>query len=300
MSEEQASVLRKVEEKADAVLQEDNSESMNAFIDSLADPVLNVGMQTTGLPLCELEGLDKSLRGLRGMISIQESKRVAAEEEIKRYEEKIQWAAQEEKRTGTPADREVLDDYRKKLEEGKDHLKAVESSLNDLKGESRQQVRAIKELIGRVLREDTSLASKVREIFREQGIMIGAIIAALGAIIAALVEGLTGGTSGGSAGGAAGSSGGDGGDKPRSARKRAFDALAKGLRWLGDKAATALPGIIGSVVSFLLKGVAAVATWLGSNLWAVLIGVRGIAYGVLQWAVRDRGHQTNKTKSKSK
>ena len=75
-----------------------------------------------------------------------------------------------------------------------------------------------------------------------------------------------------------GSSGTGDGDKksPRSAAKRAFDAMASALKWLASKAAAALPGIIGAVVSFLLKSAATVATWLGANLWAVLLVVGGV------------------------
>ena len=274
LSPKQVSALKTANVEADAFLQAeggtishgDDSQEMNAFIASLADPVLkNSGTQTSGLPLRELEGLDKALQSIRGTIAIQEAKRVEYAKDVKRYEEKLEFSR------GNAAPPEVIEDYTKKLDEAWNGLEAAESSLKNLRGQAHNQVQSVKDLIGRVLREDTSLASKLREIFREQGITITAIITALGAIIAALVEGLTGGGSSAGAEGGGSSSGGDGGDKPRSAVKRAFDAMAKGLRWLAGKAAAALPGIIGSVVSFLLRGVAAVATWLGSNTWALLV-----------------------------
>ena len=177
-----------------------------------------------------------------------------------------------------------IDKERQNLTKARDELAGIKESISILQGQARSQVQAVKDLVGRLLREDTSLAEKLRTIFREQGITIAAIITALGAIIAALVEGLTGG------GGSSGSSGSGDGDKksPRSAAKRAFDAMASGLKWLASKAAAALPGIIGAVVSFLLKGAAAVASWLGANLWAVLMVVGAVAYGVVQRALRDR------------
>ena len=45
--------------------------------------------------------------------------------------------------------------------------------------------------------------------------------------------------------------------------------------WLA-RAAAALPGIIGSIVSWLLSLLGKTAVWLSSNLWAVLLAVGGL------------------------
>lgn len=297
-SEKEMAALRRVANESDDILQAgpsgNISKSLEELGESLANPILDpsrisTGSQTTGLPLRELEGLDKTVQSIQGQIAVQEAKRSELQQSIYRVEGKLRELEQEEQRTGEPTDPQVLDREEKLLQGYRDSLEAVESSLADLRGEARKQVRAIKDLIGRILREDTSLAEKIRTIFLEQGVTIGAVVAALGAIIAAIVEGLTGG----------GATGATAGGKPSpagsSAAKKAFDALANGLKWLAGKAAAALPGIIGSVVSYLLRGAAAVVSWLGSNLWAVLLMVGGVAYGVINRAVRDRRRRIDKT-----
>jgi len=41
--------------------------------------------------------------------------------------------------------------------------------------------------------------------------------------------------------------------------------------WLAGKAAAALPGVIGAIVSWLLKTAGSVAVWLAGNLWALAV-----------------------------
>jgi len=40
---------------------------------------------------------------------------------------------------------------------------------------------------------------------------------------------------------------------------------------LAGKAAAALPGVIGAIVSWLLKAAGSVAVWLAENLWALTV-----------------------------
>ena len=50
-------------------------------------------------------------------------------------------------------------------------------------------------------------------------------------------------------------------------------AHGRALAYLAGKAAAALPGIIGSMVSWLLSTLGKTATWLAENLWAMVIAV---------------------------
>ena len=68
------------------------------------------------------------------------------------------------------------------------------------------ELQEICETIAKVLDKDTSLAEKIRTLFREQGITIASILTAIGMAIGVLVEVLLPGASGG--GGAATSGGG--------------------------------------------------------------------------------------------
>ena len=51
---------------------------------------------------------------------------------------------------------------------------------------------------------------------------------------------------------------------------------------LGIKAAQALPGIIGGVISWILNRVKEVVGWLSQNLWALIVGVGGLIYMVMR------------------
>lgn len=58
--------------------------------------------------------------------------------------------------------------------------------------------------------------------------------------------------------------------------KKNLQSLGRVLAKLAGKAAAALPGIIGSIVSWLLTLLAKTAGWLAENLWAVVVAVGGL------------------------
>ena len=55
-------------------------------------------------------------------------------------------------------------------------------------------------------------------------------------------------------------------------------ALASLLGKLGMKAAEALPGIIGGIISWILNRVKDVVGWVLQNLWALVVGIGGLIY----------------------
>ena len=68
-----------------------------------------------------------------------------------------------------------------------------------LEGRLRNQITSFKETIAKVLDKDTSLAERIRTLFREQGIMIAFILTAIGMAIGVLAEALLPGDGGASA-----------------------------------------------------------------------------------------------------
>ena len=129
-----------------------------------------------------------------------------------------------------------------------------------------------------MLDKDTSLGEKIRTLFREQGIMIDSILMAIRMAIRVLVEALLPG-----GGGAAVASGGA--EPPPKDKKglkewvrNQLKALAFLLDQLGVKAAEALPGIIGSIISWILNRVKDVVGWVSQNLWALVVGIGGLIY----------------------
>ena len=55
-------------------------------------------------------------------------------------------------------------------------------------------------------------------------------------------------------------------------------ALASLLAKLGMKAAEALPGIIGGIISWILNRAKDVVGWVSQNLWALVVGIGGLIY----------------------
>ena len=135
---------------------------------------------------------------------------------------------------------------------------------------------SFKETIAKVLDKDTSLGEKIRTLFREQGITIASILTAIGMAIRVLVEALLPG------GGAI--SGGGGEPPPKDEKglkgwiRNQLKALASLLGRLGMKAAEALPGIIGGIISWILNRAKDVVGWVSQNLWALVVGIGGLIY----------------------
>ena len=80
-------------------------------------------------------------------------------------------------------------------------MKTGQESIHLLKGRLKHQITSFKETIAKVLNEDTSLAKKIRTLFREQGIPIAPILTAIGMAIGFMVEALFPGGSGVGGGG---------------------------------------------------------------------------------------------------
>ena len=128
-----------------------------------------------------------------------------------------------------------------------------------------------------MLDKDTSLGEKIRTLFREQGITIASILMAIGMAIGVLVEALLLG-----GGAATESGGGEPPPKDEEGLKRwirnKLKALASLLGKLGMKAAEALPGIIGGIISWILNRAKDVVGWVSQNVWALVVGIGGLIY----------------------
>ena len=154
----------------------------------------------------------------------------------------------------------MREDITKRISDLNEDLKVRQESIDILKSRLKNQITSFKETIAKVLDSNTSLAEKVRTLFREQGIMIASILMAIRMVISVLVEALLPG------GGAAATSGG-GGEPPKDKSglkewiRNKLKALALLLGGLGIKAAEALPGIIGGIISWILNRAKDVVGW---------------------------------------
>ena len=99
------------------------------------------------------------------------------------------------------------------------------------------------------------------------------ILTAIGMTISTLVLALTGG--GGGAGGATPPAPTDKGGVKEWVKKQ-LKALATLLGKLAGKAAAAIPGIIGSVVTWLLSTAGKAVGWLAEHTWALFLAIGGL------------------------
>ena len=98
----------------------------------------------------------------------------------------------------------MKEDITKRIDDLNKDLKVRQESINLLKDRLKSQITSFCETIAKVLDKDTSLAEKIRTLFRGQGITIASILTAIGMAIGVLVEALLPG-----GGGAATSGGGE-------------------------------------------------------------------------------------------
>ena len=170
----------------------------------------------------------------------------------------------------------MKEDITNRIDALNDELATTQESSNFLKGRLKNQITSFKETIAKVLDKDTSLGVKIRTLFREQGITIASILMAIGMAIEVLAEALF-------PGGAAAASGG-GKPPPKDEKglkgwvRSKLIALASLLGRLGMRAAEALPGIIGGIISWILNRAKDVVGWVSQNLWALVVGIGGLIY----------------------
>ena len=93
------------------------------------------------------------------------------------------------------------------------------------------------------------LRERVKEIFKKYGVTVTAIVIAAGVTIGAVVGAIT------------------------NALKATGKALGKGLKDIGSKIASALPGFIGSIVSFLFKAAGQAIGFLAEHTWLLILAV---------------------------
>ena len=270
----QASMLNKAEEelpsesditKADDI---DLQEIMKNAMKSTEDLITHFKGQET-LSMSELLELNKQLKNIRGLLKVEVAKKVKLEEHIKKERCKLE----ELREHPEEYDDGIRGDIMNQLAKLNDELKFRQETISLLKGRLKNQITSFKATITKVLDKDTSLAEKVRMLFREQGIMIVSILTAIGMAIGVLVEALLPG-------------GGGGGSMPppkdekgvKEWLRNKLKALASLLGRLGMKAAEALPGIIEAIISWILNRVKEVVGCVSQNVWALVVGSGGLLY----------------------
>ena len=242
--------------------------SMKLIETSLTETGAEASTQTGGLTLRELEGLDKELRTISGSLRFAIAKSVAKQVDIDRENGKLEEMANDE----TYSD-EQREEVRARLQRFQDEQKAITDQIRILKGRYSNQIYQIRELIMKFLDKETgTLGERIRTLFKEQGITIISILTALGMTLGVLIEALLGGPSTTSTPASQSTTTSDKKGGAREWIKNKLKALLQLPGKLADKALASLPGIIGSILSWILNRAKEVIGWLSQNLWAVITG----------------------------
>ena len=136
--------------------------------------------------------------------------------------------------------------YRDRLDDLNTKKQARLEVLSQNRKDLQTQVARIRQTLEKVLYQNTSLAERIRTLFREKGVTIFLILIALSVTISTIVLAITGVFGGGS---------GTGGSSPKNegALKKWLDSLVDALKRLAGKAVEALPAIVGSVIGAILS-----------------------------------------------
>ena len=151
---------------------------------------IELGERDKLLPLRELEGLDKQLRIIKGSLKVTIAKRIDIEG----------WIENKERKLNEIQDPSYSDDQRNMIE---DRIRTLRGGLTErneeidiLKGEASKQINQIRRSIMKFLdKESGMLGERIRNLYKEQGIMIVSILITISMAIGVLIEAVLGGPS---------------------------------------------------------------------------------------------------------
>ena len=257
--------------------------SMKLTETSLTEIGVEASTQTGGLTLRELEGLDKELRMISGSLRSAIAKSMAKQVDIDKENRKLEEMTNDE----TYSD-EQREEVRARLQRFQDEQKAINDQICILKGRYSDQIYQIRESIMIFLdKEAGTFGERIRTLFKEQGITIVSILTAVGMAIGVLIEALLGGPSTSTPTSQSTTTS----DKKGGAReliKNKLKALSQLLGKLADKALASVPGIISSIISWILNRAKEVVGWLSQKLWALITGVGVLIYTYFMTKARRR------------
>jgi hypothetical protein len=197
-----------------------------------------------------------------------------------------------------------IERYEERLRSLREQREAHIAAIASIRGNLRSQITRIRDTIDKVLNIDRSLGEKLRTIFIEQGVTIISLAAAVSAILAAIITALTSAVGSVTQAATGGGATPDKPDRPGNPAEpdtpdQPPDApsepagvkeyLKRALRWfsqlmkkLATKALAALPGILGSIVSYLLTLLGGAASWLAQNLLIFVLAMIAIVAAELR------------------
>ena len=164
---------------------------------TINDPQIDVAWVTQARR--ELAGVWEAMTRSRDELANNLAKLCAIDDRKSEVEKHL---ARERRKLTETDNTEIQQDIRDRMEKLKGELSDIElerqarlEALSMNRAALRSQINRIRETIRRLLHEDKTLAERIRNLFREQGITIASILTAIGMTISTLVLSVTGGGS---------------------------------------------------------------------------------------------------------
>ena len=293
-------------------------ENLTNFLEASAQTELELGPPGS-LPFRELAGLDRSLRNMRTTVLKMTSDREVKKLQVKKLKDELSTVSYDD---GEVQFSENLQEKTEKIKTLEEEIEVLDSEIREYDGKFRSQFQRIKQTIDKMLHQDLTLGEQIQTLFREQGITIASVITALGLAIGMIINSILS---------AAKSIVNptpspkptpkpDPTPKPKPKPtptpeptpepgikgwiKQQLQKIANLLSKVADKMLIALPGIIGSVVSFVLKAASTAVGFISEHLWLLIVALVGLLYNYLSSSLSQPGLSQsphyNRSKSNTK
>ena len=267
-------------------------ENLTNFLEASAQTELELGPPGS-LPFRELAGLDRSLRNMRTTVLKMTSDREAKKATLRQLKDEISKVSYDD---GEVQFDENLQEKTEKIKTLEEEIEVLDSEIREYDGKFRSQFQRIKQTVDKMLHQDLTLGEQIQTLFREQGITIASVITALGLAIGMIINSILS---------AAKSIVNptpspkptpkpDPTPKPKPTPeltpepgikgwiKQQLQKIANLLSKVADKMLIALPGIIGSVVSFVLRAASTAVGFIAEHLWLLVVALVGLLYNYVQ------------------
>ena len=210
------------------------------------------------LPMRELLGLDAALQRIQGEFVNGTAKLTELEKSIAELQDV----------------EEPTEQQKQRLEQLKEQYDVRLESLSQIKGKLSTQLARMRQTIDKVADGDRTLKERLKILWREQGLTIVSVLTAIGMTISTLVLALLP---------ASGSGGGSTPHKVRDWVKKSLASLARLFGKLAKWALKALPGVIGSILSWIFSLFKKVVTYAAEHAYAALgFAVAAVSYLVFR------------------
>ena len=267
-------------------------ENLTNFLEASAQTELELGPPGS-LPFRELAGLDRSLRNMRTTVLKLTSDREAKKATLRQLKDEISKVSYDD---GEVQFDENLQEKTEKIKTLEEEIEVLDSEIREYDGKFRSQFQRIKQTVDKMLHQDLTLGEQIQTLFREQGITIASVITALGLAIGMIINSILSAAK--SIVNPTPSPKPTPTPKPKPKPtptpeptpepgikgwiKQQLQKIANLLSKVADKMLIALPGIIGSAVSFVLKAASTAVGFISEHLWLLIVALVGLLYNYVQ------------------